>query len=104
MFSQLRFEPIGERQQVMCVIHRVLEHPHGEGTSRPICLLRTLAEVNIEMSLYQSGQTKIADPEQACGNHRVENPACRKVQTAAKQSQIEIRAVQNNFLAFQRSG
>jgi hypothetical protein len=65
--------------------------------------LGPFAEFDIEVLSYQSGQTKFADPEQACSNHRVENALRDKVQTPTEQSQIKIRSVQNNFFSLQRS-
>src|SRR5439155_27076502 len=62
-----------------------------------------VAEFDVEVPFYQSGQTKLADPEQARSNHRVDNALRRKVQTSAEQPQIEIRSVQNNFFSLQRS-
>src|SRR2546430_17166739 len=100
---QLRLEAFGKRQQVMRVVHCIFQHPRRERTPRPIRLLGPFAEFDIEVLSYQSGQTKFADPEQARSNHRVENALRDKIQTAAEQSQIEIRSVQNNFFSLQRS-
>ena len=61
------------------------------------------AKFHAEVTLYQSGETKLAEPKEARGNGRVENPARGEVQTAAEQSQIVIRAVQHDFLLLQRS-
>ena len=63
----------------MRVIHRILDHSRGERPPPPICLLRTLAEFHAKVPLHQSSQAKFADPKQARGNHRVENPARGKV-------------------------
>src|ERR1700682_4120475 len=82
----------------MRVVHRILHHPLGQRTPRPIRLLRSFCKLDAEEALNQRGQTEFANAEQARRDYRVENLARREVQTAAKQPQIIICAVQNNFL------
>src|SRR6266404_2824350 len=87
----------------MCVVYRIREHSRRQRTPRPIRLLRTFRQLDTEVAFYQRRQTEFTNAKQAPADQRVENSARNEVQTAAKHSQVVVRAVQNNFLAFQRS-
>jgi hypothetical protein len=89
---------IGQRQKVTCIVYRILHHLLGERTPSPIRLLRPFCKFDAEETLHHRRQAKFANAEQSRSDYCVENPGRREVQTAAKQSKIIIRAVQNNFL------
>ena len=86
----------------MRVVDRVFHHARRKRSPRPIRFLRTLGQCHSEKALDQRGQTELANPEQARRDHGVENLARCEIQTSAQQTQIEIGAVQNDFLFLER--
>src|SRR5437763_12118610 len=93
---------LSQRQQVAGVVHRVLGHARGKRTLRPIRFLRTFHQFDVEIFLYQRGQTKLTDPNQPGGKRGIEDSLWHETHVPSEQSQIVISAVENDFLVRER--
>jgi hypothetical protein len=72
------------------------------GNGRCAFAFASLTQLDTKMALHQRGQTEFANAEQARGDHRIENTLCFKIESAAHQSEIEIRAMHDDFLFLER--
>ena len=79
----------------MGVIAGVFFHAFGEGTPRPIGLLRAFIKLGAEEFFDEGAEAELQFAEQPRGQHGVKNPGDQEVMVLAEQAQIVIRRMKN---------
>ncbi len=93
----------GEGKKKVRVVFRVFLHRRWERTARPIRLLRTFGERDVEILLNERGETELLQAQHPRRDHRVEDIADGQVVGATEQPQIEIHSLEHNFPLGQRT-
>ena len=78
-------------------------HRRRKRTARPVRLLRSLGQSDIEILLHQRREAEFTQAQHARRDHRVENFADRKIERTPEQAQIEIHSLQHDFPLGERS-
>ncbi|MGC3958867.1 MAG: hypothetical protein QM813_13295 [Verrucomicrobiota bacterium] len=88
---QFRLEPVGQGLEIMRVVAGVRFHAGGQRAHRPVGLLRPFFQLHAQMFLHEVAEAKLADAQQAGGQHGVENRAGDELVMFAEQAQIVVR-------------
>jgi hypothetical protein len=101
---QIRLQLFREREKIARIVHGIFRHVPGQRALRPVGFLRAFGQNSPEEFLDQSGETELPNAEEPRRDHRIEDSGRDKIHASAQEAQIEIGALQDDFLVRQRTG
>ena len=96
--AEFRLQDFRDAEEVVGVVHRVIDHLLRQRTQRPVGFLRSLRDLQAEVALEQRGEAELRDAAQARRDHRVEDAPGGHKAAATEQPQIVVHSVNDEFL------